>query len=1024
MMRKLLTRCCSVLLAAVLVAFASVSLSAQSKTRTLSGTVKDALTGEPIIGAAVMVKATNIGAITDMDGQYVLGVSEEKATIVASSLGYKDVEVLLNGKAVINFSLEPDTESLEDAVVIGYGAQKRATLTGALSVVSSKELAKTSSPSLSTALGGVVPGIVSRQVSGEPGYNSATLLIRGMGTWANASPLVLVDGVERDINLVNSEEIESFSILKDASATAVYGMRGANGVILINTKKGMISKPKVTFRSEFSNLHGLRFPNYIGAADFATLMNEACTVDGKPVEFSDEEIEKYRDGSDPYLYPDVDWVDECLKKNAFQTIDEITVSGGNEVARYFVAFGFSSQSGLFKEDPNYEYRTNSLSQRYNFRANVDINITKDVVFNVGLSEIIEDRTYPGTDASSIFKSLQIISPRAYPKTNPDGSIAGSSTSYEVDSPWRLVSQNGFAKQLRTTTQGNAGLKWDLGNLVTKGLSLEGNFSFDHWYFNEVFRRKTPEIKQYIGQDSDGEDVYQLIREEQAMSYALSQNSNRSYYWDVRLNYNRSFGKHTVGALMMFNRRDYKHLTAGDSTSNLPYRYQGLAGRLNYNYDERYLVEVNFGYNGSENFAKGHRYGFFPAASLGWILSNDDFFNVDFISHLKFRGSYGLVGNDAVGGSRFLYLSTTNKSANPYYFGKENPMFANGMAELKLGNEEVGWEVSKKLDLGLDVELFKGIVKLGADYFYEYRDHILLQRALLPDIFGSQWGDTPYANVGIMSNQGFDGNLEITQMTSNGFYYSLRGNFTFARNKIIEDDTAYHTYEYQDTRGRSAGLIYGYTALGLFQSQEEVDNSPKQELDDNYGVGDVKYADLNNDGVINNYDKSFIGYGRTPEIMYGFGVTLGYKGFDLSLNFTGAGHTNILLDEASMWPFSLNYPSYNILHEYYDNRFIPGEDNTNAKYPIVHYGKSENNFQVSTLYMHNAAYLKLKVAEFGYTLPKKAVSKLHLDNLRIYVNGNNLFSIDKVKLIDPETEHMGSARYPTQRTTTLGLQIGF
>jgi len=1024
MIRKLTTMSCKALLALALVAFSCVSLRAQSGTVTLTGTVKDAQTGEPIIGAAVMVKATNIGAITDISGAYVLGVSDPKATIVASALGYKDVELLFNNKAVINFSLEPDTESLEDAVVIGYGAQKKATLTGALSVVSAKELAKTTSPSLSTALGGVVPGIVSRQISGEPGYNSATLLIRGMGTWGNANPLVLVDGVERDINLVNSEEIESFSILKDASATAVYGMRGANGVILINTKKGMISKPKVTFRSEYSNLHGLRFPNYIDAADFATLMNEACEVSGYAIPWSDEDIEKFRDGSDPYNYPNVDWTDAVLKKNAFQTIDELTVSGGNEIARYFVAFGFSSQSGLFKEDPNYTYRTNSLSQRYNFRANVDINITRDIVFNVGLSEVIEDRTYPGTDASSIFNSLKLVTPLSYPMINPDGSIGGASTSYEVDSPWRLVTQNGFAKQFRSTTQGNAGLKWDLGRLITKGLVLEGNFSFDHFYFNEVFRRKTPLIKQYGGQNSDGEDIYTIIREETAMGYALSQSSNRSYYWDLRLNYNRTFGKHTVGALAMFNRRDYKFLTAGDSTSNLPYRYQGVAGRLNYNYDERYLVEVNFGYNGSENFAKGHRYGFFPAASLGWIVSNEDFFKVDAISHLKFRGSYGLVGNDAVGGTRFLYLSTTNKSANPYYFGYQAPQWYNGMAELKMGNEEAGWEISKKLDLGFDMELFNGIVKVGADYFLENRDHILLQRALLPDIMGAQWGDTPYANIGVMKNQGIDGNIEVSNTTRNGFYYSIRGNVTYAKNTIIEDDTVYHTYKYQDSRGKSAGMIYGLTAIGLFQDQEDVDNSPKQEFG-TYGVGDIKYKDLNGDGVINNYDYSYIGYGRVPEVMYGFGMTLGYKGFDLTLNFTGAGHTNILIDSASMWPFSLDYPGYNILHEYFDNRFIPGaEDNSSAKYPAVHAGNSPNNFTVNTLYMRNASYLKLKVAEIGYSLPKNVISKIKLDNLRFYVNGNNLFCIDKVKVIDPETEHMGASRYPTQRTLTFGVQVGF
>jgi len=1008
---------------AAILLLVTVSIGGWAQTKTITGKVTEAGTHDPVIGAGVMLKASNIGVITDLDGKYTITVNDTKGVLVVSALGFKSVEMLISGKSEINFELESDSESLQDAVVIGYGAQKKATVTGALTVADTKVISTSSAPSLSNALGGAMPGIITRQSSGEPGYDSATILIRGMGTWVNATPLVLVDGIERDINLINSEEIESFSILKDASATAVYGMRGANGVILINTKKGKVGRPQITFRTEHSCLTGLRFPEYIKAYEFATLMNEACEVGGVALPWSDEEIETFRDHSDPYNYPDNDWTDMCLKKNSYQTTNNLSVSGGNETVRYYASLGFTSQSGLFKEDPNYDYRTNSLSQRYNFRANVDVNITKDISLFLGLGEIVERRTYPGTPAGTIFNSLKVVSPLAYPAFNPDGSFGGGNSSYEWLSPYVYTTNSGFSKQFRSTTQGTGGLKWDLGRLITPGLQIELNFSYDHYYATEATRRKQPEVKKYLGVDTiTGEDKYNLIKEEQAMGYYIAfNNSNRSIYYDFRLNYNRNFGKHGVSGLILLNRRDYQDLTTGDSTYNLPYRYQGLAGRIGYNYDETYILDVNFGYNGSENFAKGHRYGFFPAVSAGWVPTNNDFWNLSFVDHLKIRGSYGEVGNDAIGGDRFFYLSAVNKNASSFPFG-EGQSWQNGMAESKMGTIST-WEKAHKADVGFDLEMFGRKLRLSADYFYEYRDHILLRRSSIPNIMGLQGATIPLASIGIMQNQGFDGQIEFSNTTSGGFYYSIKGNLTYARNKVIDDDTPDKMYEYQNTRGYPANRYLGYTALGLFQSQEEIDESPKQELGA-YTVGDVKYKDINGDGVINSYDRTWIGYAREPEIMYGFGCVFAYKGFDLALNFTGAGHTTILIDEASMWPFRLDYPGYNILREYYDNRFIPGaEDNSSAKYPVVHNGNSPNNFQISTLYQRNASYLKLKTAEFGYNFPKRLVEKAKLQSVRFYINGNNIFCIDQVKIIDPESNHLGSSTYPTQRTVTFGVQIG-
>ena len=970
-----------------------------------------------------MMKASNLGTVTDLDGNYSITVTDPKGILIVSAIGYKQIEMNIANKAIHNFALEPDVESLQDAVVVGYGTQKKATITGSLTTVDTKILDQSAAPSLSNALGGVMPGVITRQSSGEPGADGATILIRGLGTWVNASPLVLVDGVERDINLINTEEIASFSILKDASATAVYGMRGANGVILINTKKGEVGRPKITFRMEATQLHGLRFPDYIQGYEFANLMNEACITGGVTLPWADEEIEKFRDGSDPYNYPNVDWTDEVLKKNAFQSMNTLSVTGGNETVRYYVSVGFTSQSGLYKEDPTYDYRTNSLSQRYNFRSNVDINLTKSFTLSLGLAEIIQDKTYPGTSARDIFYTLKRTSPISFPLRNPDGTFGGGNTSYEWVSPYIMATNSGFSKQFISTTQGTVGAKWDLSNLITEGLNVEANFSFDHYYFNSVTRHKQPLIKKYLGTDPEtGEERYNLIKEETAMDYGVSNGSNRAYYYDVRLNYNRTFNRHNVGAMAMFNRRDYKDLTAGNSTSNLPYRRQGWSGRLTYNYAQRYLVEWNFGYNGSENFARGKRYGFFPAVSAGWVPSEENFWNVSWINHLKIRGSYGLVGNDAVGGSRFFYMSTVNKNANGYLFGDSQNHY-NGMAELQMGAPNATWEVSHKTDVGLDIEFLDRKIKLSADYFYEYRDQILLKRAQIPDIMGAAWGDTPWANLGIMKNRGVDGQIEFTNTTKRGFFYSVRGNFTYAKNTVIEDDSAKAVYDYQNTRGVSSGIPLGYVALGLFQSQEEIDNSPKQELG-SYTVGDIKYKDLNNDGVINAYDRTFIGNPRDPRLMFGIGFTFAYKGFDLSLNFTGASNTSILLDAESMWPFKLDYPGYNVMREYYDHRFIPGADNTNAKYPVVHNGTSSNNYQISTLYLHDASYLKLKTAEFGYNFPEKIVSKIKLESLRLFVNGNNLFCIDGIKIVDPESNHLGASTYPTQRGLTLGLQVGF
>ena len=989
--------------------------------KVLTGVVVD-IDGIPMPGVNVVVKGTTMGVTTDIDGKYELQIPEEKAVIIFSFIGYQNQEIPYTNQKSQNVVLREATQELKDVVVVGYGSQKKASVTGALTTIEPTKLEKVATPSLSNTLGGMMPGIITRQSSGEPGYDQAEILIRGVATWANKNPLVLVDGVERDINLINSQEIESFTILKDASATAVYGVRGANGVILINTKRGKMGKPSVTLRTEFATLRGLRFPDYINGYEFAGLMNEAVSNSGSTaLPWQPEDLELFRNGSDPYLHPNVNWTDEVLKKNAFQTINNLSITGGTEVVRYFVNVGYTSQGGLFKEDPQYEYRTNSLSSRYNFRSNIDVNVTKDLVLNLGLGGIIEDRTYPGRSAGEIFTAMKKISPIAYARQNPDGSPGGG-VSYLMDNPWAMATQNGYSKQFRNTLQGTFGAKWDLSKLVTQGLSVQGKFSYDYYYFNEVFRRKEYEVKQYLGKNEAGEDQYNVVRPEGAMGYSINQNSNRAYYMEASVNYDRTFDIHHVASMLLFNRRDYKDLTAGNSTANLPFRRQGLAGRLTYDLLSRYLFEFNFGYNGSENFPKGQRYGFFPSGSIGWILSSEKFWKVPFINHLKLRGTYGTVGNDQVGGDRFLYLSTIDKGAAGYPFG-DSQQWIGGFAEAKMGVTNITWEVAKKANLGIDMELFNGMVSLQGDFFMENRDNILLKRGVIPNISGITSATVPWANLGKVKNKGFDGMLEIKKTTEKGFYYAVRANFTFARNKIIEDDTAIPRWDYQNTRGHRVGQPFGLIAEGFFQDQEDIDNSPKQNFMSTVRPGDIKYKDVNGDKVIDTYDRVAIGYGRTPEIMFGFGGTIAYKGVDLTLNFTGATHTSTFLDTEGMYPFMLEYPNYNVMREYYDNRWIPGADNSKAKYPAVINGNNPNNYQTNTLYMRNAEYIKLKNAEIGYNFSQAICRQIRLEGLRVFINGNNLLCFDHLKILDPES-NFGTGGYPTQRTVNFGLQVNF
>jgi TonB-linked SusC/RagA family outer membrane protein len=994
------------------------TLSAQ---KVITGKVTAATDGKPLAEVNVIVKGTPIGTKTYPDGTYAIKV-EKNMTLVFTYVGYEVQQIPVGELTELNVFMKQQSSTLGDVVVVGFGKQKKVTVTGAISSVPVANLQRIATPSLSNALAGSMPGIITRQSSGEPGYDGAAVFIRGFGTWANRSPLILVDGVERDINNLNTQEIESFSILKDASATAVYGVRGANGVILITTKRGKMGKPQVVFRTENASLTAMRLPNYINGAEYAGLINEALSNDNLPVRYTPEELQKFKDHSDPYLYPDVNWSDAVLKKKTFQSINNLSVTGGNEIIKYYTNVGYTLLNGIYKQDPANAYKTNAQMKRYNFRSNVDINVSKTISLELGVGGIIQQGNYPGTRAPDIFNALKITSPINYPKVNPDGSIAGASTSYLQNNPWGLVTRAGYTRQDMNTLQGTFGGKWDLSSLVTEGLSVRGMFSYDHWYFASTDRIKPYAIKQYLGKDNNGKDRYSdpPIREEQPMGFTVNNGANRAIYTEVAVNYNRTFGDHNVTGMILGNRREYIDLTAANTIKNLPYRRQGLAGRITYNYKTRYLAEVNAGYNGSENFPEGKQYGFFPSGSLGWVVSNEDFWQVKAISYLKIRGSYGQVGNDQIGARRFLFLTTINRTGQSYFFG-DNQRFYQGFNEDQIGNDDVSWEVATKANLGLDLELMKGTITLQVDAFKENRTGILIQRGVIPRVTGYYPWTLPYANLGKAKNSGIDALLEVKHTTRSGFYYNFRGTFTYARSICTQNDDPIPKYAYQSLVGQPIDQPLGLVALGFFQDQSDIDKSPRQSFMEKVRPGDIKYQDTNNDNVIDDYDRVPIGFPRTPQIVYGAGASLGYKGFELSFFFTGVAQTSIFVDGPSMYAFQMGLGTYNILHEYYDNRWTP--QTPDAKYPRASPLQNPNNNRTSTMFLQSGNYLRLKSAEVAYNIKLHPGKRAGLESIRLFINGYNLVTWDKIKVIDPESEY-GTGGYPLQRSVNFGTQLTF
>ena len=862
------------------------STQQKKQKRVITGVVRDGDTNEPIIGASVWLKNSSVGAVTDIDGKYSITIEGVGGVLEFSYIGMKKQEIAIIDQKSINVTLQPDTEVLDEVVVVGYGSQKKESVVGAISTLDIKKL-KVPGASISNVLAGQLSGVVAMTRSGEPGKNSAAdFYIRGVSSFKGTStPLVLVDGIERDLDLVDTDDIASFSILKDASASAVYGVRGANGVILITTKKGEEGKPAINVRTEFGFTSPTKRPKMLDSARWAELYNEASSTKY----YSDEVMQKYREHSDPDLYPDVDWFDALFDDMAENQRVNLSITGGGDIVKYYVSGSFYNESSIYKNAGNiYGYDSSINYNKFNFRANIDLNLTKSTVLNVNLANIYEKSFGPGfgDNDNAIWGYTFNASPNAFPIEYSDGKLSGPSTDSGFN-PWNMLVHSGYREQFWNSAQALVGVTQDIGKLwkPLEGLTANLKFSWDAWNTTLQRRSKTPTFYHARGRDDQGNLIYDdnngdgewdpVHTGSESLGFAIGRSGTMTRYLEGSLNYNRLFAeKHRVGALLLYNQKIHTNTQAGSGDAALPYKNQGLAGRVTYAFKDTYFAEVNVGYNGSENFARGHRFGFFPAAAIGWMMSNEKWFEpiTNTVDMLKLKASYGKVGNDDIGGQRRWVYESSIVGGGNWQYGQSANQGGDGIRIGEVENLNASWEEALKLNVGIEFSLFNK-VKVQADYFREERTGIFLQRAGLPAIVGIS--TIPYVNIGETLNQGFDSNIEYSQKIGN-VYVTARGNFTYNRNKLKNNDEPDWEYKYQNRIGKpfgSGGSMqpFGLVALGLFQSQEEIDNSPVQSFGE-YRVGDIKYQDINGDGVINSQDQIAIGYTNLPEIMYGFGAT--------------------------------------------------------------------------------------------------------------------------------------------------------
>lgn len=992
-------------------------ISSYLATIEISGKVVDEH-GIPLPGASVNVKGTKITASTDKDGRYSIKLPEGNMVLVYSYIGYVSQEIKVGeGDKVLNVTLKENDQSLDELVILGFGqTQKKIAQTGSSVSIGLKELKQSPTANITNALAGRLPGLTAIQISGEPGNDKSQLLIRGRATVNGQEPLITIDGVKKDysaIALLDVNEIENITILKDASATALYGVKGANGVIIVTTRRGKQGKPVVSASVQRAVQTSIRLPEYVDSYNYAVLANEAYLNDhpGGIAPYNAEALEAYRTGSDPYKYPNVDWLDEMMKP-AMQTQANFNIGGGGQQSRYFVNVGYTDQGGIYKTEKDPKYDPTSNFKRYNFRSNVDIDFDENFSMALNLFGAIENKKDPNISVADLFWTLNQIPPNAFPVKYPTGSYGEKG----FINPARFLNQSGFRESFNSSLSGMLSVTRKL-NFITPGLTLKGNYSFDGYFQNDFKRSKSVMTAEYKGTGDYNDPANYTYRGTDAPLSAPSSayNQKRDVWMDLSLNYAKQYKDHDFTALLLVNR-------AQEVKGNqIPYVSQGIVTRLTYNYKTRYFAEFNAGYNGTDNFSKDKRYGFFPAFSAGWVLSEESFLKGNsIVDFLKIRGSYGLTGNDQLPGRRWLFSSEYIRSAGNGYLYGDQLLGVEGIYEGAMANPAVTWETARKGNIGFEVRFLKDLFSITADFFTEKRNNILITRKSLPTMLGMSENNLPPANMGKVDNKGFEVELTHRNRFNNGGYF-LSGNFALAKNKIVFMDEENRQYDYQYQTGHPLGQIFLLQAERFFRDEMDIRLSPAQ-----FGrliPGDVKYKDLNGDGIITDDDMGPMGKSNIPEITFGLSGGMNWKNFDISFLFQGAANSSRTLVGGMSWEF---YEGGKVRTQHLD-RWTPETANT-ATWPALHYGGNSNNHRMSSLYLEDNSYIRLKNLEIGYTFKNiRLTKKAALSSFRIYGNGMNLYTWTKAQpMFDPEywqPNTIGNV-YPAQRIINFGASLSF
>lgn len=1015
----------------------------KSKKVKIRGNVTD-INSDPLPGASVILKNNPaVGVTTDIDGNYEILVDDPNEPLLFRYLGYVEKEEEIAKRSIVNVVLQEDIGQLDEVVVVGFGRQKKGSVTSAVTTMQGKEL-RAPTRSVSNALAGKIAGVISIQRTGEPGNDNSEFWIRGISSFAGGtSPLVLVDGVPRNMNDIEVDEIETFTVLKDAAATAIYGAEGANGVVLITSKRGKEQAARITYRGEVSTLTPTRRPRYANAYDYLSLYNEAKVNEGELPSFSDDTLEKYRTHADPDLYPDTDWWDVLINDHTYNTRHTLNFRGGTNKARYFVSAAFFKESGYFKSNP--EYNNNSGLERYNLRSNIDIDITKNTLLRVDLSGQYYKQSNGYTGTTTLFERISRTPPHVIPPVYSDGTLAQSKTK---NSPWVLMTESGYKKTWRTFIQSNVGLEQKL-DFLTPGLKVRGlvSYDFDANFF--MSRSKVPDSYYATGREPNGALIFDKIENEVKFGNPqTSNNSVKKIYMEAALDYARVFNKvHDVTALLLTYRKDeQRHDNA------LPFRKEQYMGRATYSYDSRYTIEASFGITGSEQFAEGHRYGFFPAIGVAWNIVNEPYFPralASVFSNLKLRGSYGKTGNDKTGSNRFMYAPTF-KDSGSYSMGIGSTGATNnisGLIEDRFASPGLTWEVEEKRDVGLDLALWNNRVDISVDYFNNERTQILLQRKTVAQVSG--FNQSPWQNFGVVANKGMDIGINLRNKFGD-VTLSARGTYTLAKNKILEYDEIPPEYDWMKRTGKRVNVILaasGHSPLiaeRLFTEDDfniTIDANGKKQYELKEGItgspwleqtlpGDMKYLDLNGDGTLNDYDRVYDPDGyhpSTPEIVYGFGFGAEYKQFYVNTFFQGAANVTVSLNwnARNFMPFHWGLEESNVRQEIVENRWTEANQDPYAFFPRLRTQAMGNTNTISTWWYRDGSFLRFKNLEFGYNFNKKLVQKLGIGAAHIYVMGHNLHVWDKVKINDPEQGNSsGGTQYPLSRTWTLGLEVTF